>query len=442
MLSRILFRAFSNSHDFRPKIITYTYGKPNSQCNLCQKPDHTDFEPVKCEKTDKFSLIRTGSNYVQATLLPNGYPKTTKNFYLSYLSHILLTSTCNSTVNFMNTQALFVVLGGQSQGQAILTSAALTWVLKDGIGFLVSAASSKKIGEWLCEDIKKWRCAAICGLFGAHLLDLVTLVYPAHFFLLASSANAIKAICYIALSGSSAAINQHFAPKNNLADIAAKCSVQGTLGTALGYAIGLGLSTFIKLNSIPMLAPIVCIGASVSLYTAYKALTRIEIPYFNYQRLEIMVSHYLKTQQIISPLEILKKEKILGALFLNPNIIIGKKPIDKILSRSVCANTSEIIDIFKNEKFMCVPCPKGSGRIHLFYNKNATTTDLILGYLCATSIYHNLLEKINFKDASLKALKMYQSERARREFMEKIWLAGWKTEYVYIPYDKFTYELN
>ena len=106
MLNRRSFAAIDKLAKPTLSITTYNKGK------LKARIDITSGAPVVTKSIALMNSMKTGMSYLKSTLLPNGYPHTTKSQYLPYMSHMLITSCCNSTMNFMNTQALFVVLGG------------------------------------------------------------------------------------------------------------------------------------------------------------------------------------------------------------------------------------------------------------------------------------------------------------------------------------------
>ncbi len=390
-------------------------------------------------------------NYARSTLLPNGYPNSVRPGYVPFLLHVVGTSCSNCTMNFMNTQALFMALGGyqscssnlrfrQNPGVAMGASAALTWVLKDGIGLFVGVSSARKIGEWLSIDIKKWRLIAFWSLGLAYTMDLVTLQFPALFLILAGASNSIKSMSYIAAAGSNAYINQHFALKNNLADIAGKCSAQNTLGTALGYFIGICLTTFINVTSIKMLFPVIVVGTTFNVATTYYAMSKIDISYLNEQRLKIVVENYLSTGRVLTPTELIKHEHF----FLRGHrVSVGKLSLADALDGLDAKSLANLLSTYETRPFLCVSREekqswlgklvkrKNEKRVHLYFRKDATIDDVMHGYLCAAAMM-----KAGTLDGKLL------SEGSRREFLEKVAASGWKSDYIYVPYEKHQYELD
>lgn len=91
-------------------------------------------------------------------------------------------------MSFLSTQALFVALSGTTS-TATIAAAALTWVMKDGLGQVGCIMFAGRYGANFDEDIKKWRFMSILALNLAIYIEITTLMYPEHFLILASLAN-------------------------------------------------------------------------------------------------------------------------------------------------------------------------------------------------------------------------------------------------------------
>lgn len=147
---------------------------------------------------------------LQETYLPKDYPESVGQGYLPFTIYFMIGATSTSAMLFLSTQSLFVALGG-SQTQAQLAAAAYTWVLKDGIGQLGGIFFAGRYGGQFDEDIKKWRFFSMSSLNLAVIIEIMTLKFPHLFLLLASTANAMKNICFLLAAASRAQINMRFA---------------------------------------------------------------------------------------------------------------------------------------------------------------------------------------------------------------------------------------
>jgi len=129
-----------------------------------------------------------------------------------------------------------------------MAAAAYTWVLKDGLGQLGGVLFAGRYGNNFDEDIKKWRFMSMFALNVSIYIEIMTLVFPNHFLLLASVANAGKNICYLLASASRGSINMRFAKQNNMGDISGKAVSQSTTSSLTGMALGMGLTSCINIS--------------------------------------------------------------------------------------------------------------------------------------------------------------------------------------------------
>jgi hypothetical protein len=348
-----------------------------------------------------------------------------------------------TTISLLTNQYLFIVLGNQTQSAALISSSALTWAIRDNIGYIAGMLAAKKIAEFLCEDMKKWRVLALACISVAYCLDLLTFAFPAHFLLIAGFSTFIKSMSYIAISGSSAYMNLHFAPNNNIADIAGKCSAQGNLGTICGYIISIAISLNCNIQNVYLFLSLIAAGAVVNITGARIALKNIEVPYLNYYRLDLVIDHYIKTGEMLSPQAALKKEMFFGSLKRNRKLLMGNPKTVFMIKALSKEDQLEILSLFEHEKFLCLPYsrekPWTGNKLQICFPKNASNEEVIVGYMLGLRIQESMNRKHSLHDAAEYILRNYPNTK-RKEFMDHLLAAGWKTEYLYAPFDKYTYE--
>ena len=139
-----------------------------------------------------------------------------------------------TTMNFISTQALFVVLGSTNTQVNQLMSAALTWVLKDGLGQFGGIIFAGKYAHLFDEGMKRWRFFAFIIYGVSVFVEILTIKLPNLFLLLATLSNMGKNVSFLTASASGAAIHQHFTKGSNLGDITGKCCSQSIFGTLSG----------------------------------------------------------------------------------------------------------------------------------------------------------------------------------------------------------------
>lgn len=449
MFSRCLLRLFSTPQ--KQTLHTLKLHKGNA-LSLYYNPKIHDKPVIQSRDKSLASIYGSTKSYFRSTLLPIGFPNSTKPGFIPYSIHVFASSCITSTINFLTTQSLFFSLSSQSTN--MITSAAYQWVLKDGIGVAAGILASKKLGTLLVEDVKRWRFGAYILLAVAHTTDLFTLLSPAHFLLIAGASNALRNVAYIALSGSGTSIDQCLALNNNLADIATKFAAQSMIGTILGYFFGFGLSMVISIGSISTVLPIIACGTAINLFIARYALRTISMDYLNSQKMDILINQYLKDGKILTPDEMAKKEKLIPILNMHKRVVVGEEPINKPLKRLEPTQIPIILKEFDQGKFMCFPTKSlfltllhkfnsnfNPVKIKIYYYKGATYPEVIRGYLFAARMQDNLKHGLELKEAIDEAFNSFKNETSK-EFNNKLLAAGWNLDYVYISHDKYQYAIE
>jgi len=445
-LGRYFTQAINANNRFKFRtLISYTKDNPTTRISFPGNSTIMHKEPIKKPGQSLFEIIKQSSIKLKGIILPNGYPHTTKPKYLTYLGHIISASTMTTIINILTNQYLFIVLGNQTQGTALLSSSAFTWAIRENIGYFAGIVSAKRLAACLCEDIKKWRIIAFACMSGAYCLDLLTFAFPAHFILIAGLSTCIKNMSFIAIGGSSAYINLHFEANNNLADIAGKCSAQGSLGTMCGYIISAIISLKFNIENVYLFLPLIAVGAIINLSGASFVLKNIEIPYFNHYRLDLVIDHYIKTREILSPQSASKKENFFDSFKRNRKILMKKSRIGLTLNALSKEERLEILRIFEYEKFICLPYytekPWKGDRLQICYTNNTSNEEVIIGYMLALKIQESMNKRHTLHDAAEYILRNHPSCK-RKEFVDQLIAAGWKTNYLYAPFDDHTYEVQ
>lgn len=201
--------------------------------------------------------IRNWSELMINNFLPQQYEISTPPNYMNYAKWQFLSGIASSTSGVLSMQALLYAIG--LGAGAIPLAAALNWVIKDGLGQLGGIAYASVIGNRFDANPKKWRMISAVALDVGTLLEVLTprkcdlrgfadnpvyydfiiltresIVFPASFLLLASTANIGKNVAWLSASATRAGIHQSFALKENLADITAKAGSQSIAASTLG----------------------------------------------------------------------------------------------------------------------------------------------------------------------------------------------------------------
>lgn len=300
---------------------------------------------------------------------PENYPDSVRKTYLGYMNYNMLMQFTSSALGVLSTQQLLLALGADS----LTASAALNWIIKDGIGQLGGVIYAGTTGNQFDENPKFYKWISAFSLNISCLIELLTPLFPGYFLPLASIGTMGKNISAISGSASRAAIHLHMCKENNLADLTAKSSTQTTasclLGTFFGSLCGYYSTTY-------------WVGASfflgfsiVHLLSCYKGIGYIELNTLNIQRLDILLEEYEKTGKIMTTEEVAKRERI--AMPYKGKVVIGSMKVFE-----------------KYERFdKCIVALDGNV-VNLVYEENAGPKDMILGYVKAKEMLDGKVYKI------------------------------------------------
>ncbi|XP_066426302.1 RUS family member 1 [Molothrus aeneus] len=171
-------------------------------------------------------------------LLPQGFPESVSPDYGAYQCWDGLQALCSSLCSSLSARAVLEAVG-VGDGSASVTGAALTWLIRDGVGILTRIGFVWLQGSHLDCEAKQWR-------FVADLLNDVALVLEIlapHWLSLGPAllVMAAAARCVVGVAGGAtrAALAVHQARRDNVADVAAKDSSQETLVNGAGLLLSL-----------------------------------------------------------------------------------------------------------------------------------------------------------------------------------------------------------
>ena len=187
------------------------------------------------------SKKRGGSTFaaeVKSIFLPVGYPESVRPEYLRFQAFDTLQAACSYLRNVLTTSAILKAAGVGEEAASPM-AAALTWVLRDGIGMFGSLLFSYVAGANFDVNVKEWRLFAdVINDVGLTLDMLAPLAGPTGGTLVASLGAACKTICGLCAGATRASITAHFALQGNLADVSAKEGAQETAVTLIGLILG------------------------------------------------------------------------------------------------------------------------------------------------------------------------------------------------------------
>ncbi|CAH8509964.1 unnamed protein product [Schistosoma turkestanicum] len=224
---------------------------------------------------------------LQKFFLPVGYPFSVSDDYLEYQIWDTIQAFASSITGTLASQAVLIGVGVGNSSATVL-SASLTWMFKDGSGMIGRILFAGYHGSKLDCDCKFWRFIADilndCALF----LELISPLCQYLFIPLICLANLLKSLVGVAGSATRAAIVQHQAINNNLADVSAKDGSQETLSNLMAWLLNFILLYLVTGNQFLIW---LCFGCctSVHLYCNYRAVQCLQLHTFNRTRFHLAI---------------------------------------------------------------------------------------------------------------------------------------------------------
>ncbi|KAM9948826.1 hypothetical protein ACTFIT_010026 [Dictyostelium discoideum] len=263
---------------------------------------------------------------IKKLFLPKGYPSTVTSDYIGYQKWMFIQNVIGSTTYVLSTHALLTSVIGISSTSALPFAAAISWVLKDGLGATALVLFANKYSTLFDYDIKKYKFRGdLLHNFGV-LLEMFTPFFQQFFLPLASISNLSKGLAGLIYGSTRASLNRSFSLKENIGDITAKYQSQSMAaylsGMAIGSSIGMILSVF-PLTSVSNLSMV--FGLSfIHIFCGINAIKSIDLKTLNQQRTSILIDNWLKSNLILTSKIVNQEEKfITNDKYLKPNIKLG-----------------------------------------------------------------------------------------------------------------------
>eukprot|EP00029_Vermamoeba_vermiformis_P013268 TRINITY_DN8185_c0_g1_i1.p1 TRINITY_DN8185_c0_g1~~TRINITY_DN8185_c0_g1_i1.p1 ORF type:complete len:404 (+),score=43.87 TRINITY_DN8185_c0_g1_i1:152-1363(+) len=375
-------------------------------CGTIKKCYVTDQKEITLEKksTSKGSF----KQFFYEAFLPEGYPHSVSKDYLSYQIWDSIQALCSSLTGTLATRAILVG-AGVGEAEADPTAAAVQYILKDGASKLGSIMFTWTQGSNLDCNAKTWRLMADLINDSAFFFEILIGIFPKYFLLLASIAGIMKAVVGVAGGATRAALTQHQARRNNMADVAAKDGSQETANSLLGLVLATVLIPIITRSNTMIWAAYVFLTI-MHLLANYKAVSGVILEKLNRQRADLVLDQFLKDGTTPDPAEISKRERILH--FDSKKTVLGCS-----ISNLVHNNYDELVDLINNsngENFLLKQTKKN---IIFAIHKEATQKDIMKAYFTA-----ELMHRKQYKSAT-ETSKLFES------FLKKLDAAGWNTDH-------------
>jgi len=254
--------------------------------------------------------------------LPEGYPESVSPDYLEYQTWDTLQAFASSVSGSLATAA---VLGGLGVGDSAASplAATITWLLKDGAGLVGRIVFAAYTGTGLDYDCKRWRMFADVLNDSVLCCELAAPLLPRSLVLPTLCVTGLgRSLVGVAGGATKAAVAQHQARKNNMADLAAKDGSQETLVNLLALCVNLVMLPLVSGRQY-LTFLLFLLLALAHIYSNFRAVSCLVINTLNTARLNILLDIFAKTGRVSTPEEVNKLEPVLTPFRPTVNISLG-----------------------------------------------------------------------------------------------------------------------
>eukprot|EP01060_Flectonema_neradi_P025246 TRINITY_DN34072_c0_g1_i1.p1 TRINITY_DN34072_c0_g1~~TRINITY_DN34072_c0_g1_i1.p1 ORF type:complete len:391 (+),score=44.75 TRINITY_DN34072_c0_g1_i1:36-1208(+) len=318
------------------------------------------------------SVADGASNWFRFLFLPQGYPDSVTGDYTEYQVWDTFQALFSGITGTLATRAVFVGVG---VGEATATSGAATlnWLTKDGLGMIGRIVFASVQSTQLDSDAKRWRLVAdITNDFGIFLEIASGFVDKSLFLPMVCTASISKAICGVCGGATRAALTQHFAKSNNMADVSAKDGNQETAVSLIGIVIG----TIVAMlpDTAALTWTLFVLFTALHLFANYRGVSAVILRDINRQRLEIC----LREGFHLTPEQVSKREGII--FYKTANIIMGSSLESVFKSVSEAEKRADYLHIQQQISRGKPAIIRRAGTVFVVLPTGVSNDDLVLSY--------------------------------------------------------------
>lgn len=326
-------------------------------------------------------------------LLPEGGASAVTPDYWVFSRANFVRTLLSSAGAVLGTRALLRAIGVGSVA-ATGGSAALNWVLKDGLGRLGAIAAASLIGNRFDNDAKSYYLLGDITYELGVGVELCAPLCPPAFLLIGSLANALKSTSYMLRLPPRAAFLKAFARRENVGDLSAKSNAQEVVAGMLGMGLGIAVSALVGDAHVGLLAAYCTTLASV-LLCSLTALRGLRLRTLNWARTRLLLRAYLAAgggaAPVPSPREVNAAERL-------PSWGLGRPP-ERLLpvrygaplhhTAPTAAALRRLATLYAGQRYLLSLAPAAGGRraaAQVSVREDAAAGDALLAMLQAARL--------------------------------------------------------
>ncbi|KAE8023142.1 hypothetical protein FH972_008882 [Carpinus fangiana] len=359
--------------------------------------------------------------------VPEGFPSSVTPDYVPFQVWDLLQGLSTYIRTMLSTQALLSAIG-VGEKSATVIGATFQWFLRDLTGMLGGILFTFYQGSNLDSNAKMWRLVADLMNDLGMLMDLVSPLFPSAFVLVVCLGSLSRSFTGVASGATRAALTQHFALQSNAADISAKEGSQETVATMIGMALGMVLARFTMGHALAIWFSFLSLTL-FHMYANYKAVRCLALTSLNAERSSILLEHFMKNGQVLSPEKVSRMEHVLPMWTTSWSSKSAKQMHMQVHFgvRVSSFNHLELMDLlhsagshYKKAKYLLV---EKKGIVSAILHKDSTAADAL------QSFFHALvMASLTEKSKSVHLESQSWMDKQYGVFIQKLRSSGWKTE--------------
>ncbi|XP_057481091.1 protein root UVB sensitive 3-like isoform X1 [Actinidia eriantha] len=384
------------------------------------------------------AIRRSGSRFNQISgrilqaFVPEGFPGSVTPDYVSFQTWDLLQGLSTYIRTMLSTQALLSAIG-VGEKSATVIGATFQWFLRDLTGMLGGILFTFYQGSNLDSNAKMWRLIADLMNDLGMLMDLVSPLFPSAFVFIVCLGSLSRSFTGVASGATRAALTQHFALQNNAADISAKEGSQETVATMIGMALGMLLAHITMGHPLAIWLSFLSL-TMFHMYANYKAVRCLSLNTLNCERSSILLQHFMKTGQGLSPEQVSAMEHVLplwttscmskNTKFLHARVRLGVR-VSSFNHQEMVSLLHSAGSHYKKAKYLLL---EQKGTISIVMHKESIAADVLQAFLHAL-VMANLVDKDN--SAHLESISWM--DKHYHKFILKLQSSGWTAERLLAP---------
>jgi hypothetical protein len=234
-------------------------------------------------------------------------------------------------------------------------------------------------GSNLDANAKTWRFMADILNDVAMTLEICIPTFPHLFLPLVCTGSVLKSIVGAAGGATRAALTQHQARNDNMADVSSKDGSQETALVLIGMILALFLNPIIG-DSQRLTWIFFAIFTFIHLFANYLAVSFVAIDKLNRQRADLVIDHYLRSgmSEVLSPDETAQFERILY-FQMNSSIELGCS-VETALKHSKSGTTVEKLAKKLSKAQQTYLLLIDEGKVYILYRHDASQRDILKSY--------------------------------------------------------------